>query len=698
MLNGHLLNDRYQLNKTIGGGGMADVYLAWDTILNREVAIKVLRMEYANDEEFLARFDREAHSAISLAHPSIVNIYDVGEEDNISYIVMEYVEGMTLKEYIQQHGPLDVQEALDILKQIAAAIAHAHANDIVHRDIKPQNILIDSYGEVKVTDFGIAIALSATSLTQTNSILGSVHYLSPEQARGGTATKKSDIYSIGIVLFELLTGRLPFSGQSPISIALKHLQNETPSVRKYNPGIPQSVENIVLKATAKDPFHRYDNVYDISDTLEGALDPDRQNEAVYTPPVEAGDETKAIPVITDDRLVTNNDQETVVHQGDAATKNFSAKGETSAPPADGKKEKKKKKKKKPKQKRKKKWLIGLAVFVLLLAATVTALFAYPGFLLPQDVTIPDVTELEADDAQAQLEGLNLLVEQESVFSNELEEGQVTRTSPQAGDTVKEESQVTLYVSQGPETVAFDDYVGRDFSQVDRLLAGQGYEVIQYEQYSDRPAGEIITQIQPEPDSEVVPSETRVIFEVSMGPEPVTLSNLVGMTEQEARTYLENNNLTMNVTQESSDTVPAGEIIRQDPAANAEIEDGSAVQVYISTGPEELPPASHTITYTVPYEPPESEENNGGEGSGGESEEGSEEGSEEESAEPVEQTVRLYIGDMNNDISEVFQEETITEDTEFTFTLTIPSNETAEYLIMRDDEELTSQTVSYEEGE
>src|SRR5690625_864023 len=239
---------------------MANVYLAEDIILERDVAIKALRLEYANDEEFIARFDREAQAATSLSHPNIVNIYDVGEEDHILYMVMEYVDGMTLKEYIQQNGPLDVSKAIAIMKQITSAITHAHENNIVHRDIKPQNILMDTYGNVKVTDFGIAVALSATALTETNSIFGSVHYLSPEQARGGKATKKSDIYSLGIVLYELLTGELPFSGQTPVSIALKHLQTDPPSIRQFDEDIYQSVENIILKATAKNPFHRFPTV------------------------------------------------------------------------------------------------------------------------------------------------------------------------------------------------------------------------------------------------------------------------------------------------------------------------------------------------------------------------------------------------------------------------------------------------------
>ena len=246
MMNGKRISDRYKILRMIGGGGMANVYLARDMILDRDVALKILRMDFSNDEEFIRRFHREAQSATSLTHPNIVSIYDVGEEGDIYYIVMEYVDGMTLKQYIQAFSPIPVEKALDIMKQITSAVSHAHQNHIVHRDIKPHNILIDHNGNVKITDFGIAMALSATSITQTNSVLGSVHYLSPEQARGGMANKKSDIYSLGIVMFELITGRLPFSGESAVSIALKHLQSETPSPSRWNPSIPQSVENIIL--------------------------------------------------------------------------------------------------------------------------------------------------------------------------------------------------------------------------------------------------------------------------------------------------------------------------------------------------------------------------------------------------------------------------------------------------------------------
>ncbi|RDW17884.1 Stk1 family PASTA domain-containing Ser/Thr kinase [Oceanobacillus chungangensis] len=688
MNKGHMLNDRYKIDKKIGGGGMANVFLARDTILDRDVAVKALRMEYANDQEFIARFDREAQSASSLSHPNIVNIFDVGGEDHVMYIVMEYVDGMTLKEYIQLHGSIEVSEALDIMRQLTSAIAHAHDNDIVHRDIKPQNILIDKFGQIKVTDFGIAVALSATSLTHTNSILGSVHYLSPEQARGGLATKKSDIYSIGIVLFELLTGKIPFSGQSPVSIALKHLQSNTPSVRRFNQDIPQSVENIVLKATAKDPFHRYQSIYEMEEALATALDPDKLNEEMYEPPVEAGDETKAIPIITDHQIANNPEQHTIVHQTNGATKNY--------PEESNAKEsfsKAKKKEKKPKKgKKRKKWPMILIIIVVLLAAGVASFLILPDLLQPKDIVVENVIGKESDEAREILEEKKFVVEDELVYSEDVEEGHVVKTNPGADRIAKEGSTVTLFISQGKEKVNFHDYVGRDFSQVKRILDEAGYsEVIKIDKYSNRPEGEIIDQIQPTPESDVIPSETKVIFEVSMGPELISLNNLTGMTQEEAEAYLNSKNLKMNVIETNSETVPAGMVIRQSPTMGMEVEEGTTVDVYISIGPVEKPHASHTITYTVPYKPmpPENPE---------EVEQDNPEETPQEQVEPVEQNVKIYIGDANNDITNVYREVSITEDTPVTFTLSIAPGSEAEYVITRDDEEIVRDTVLYEDGE
>ena len=270
---GRRVGGRYEIIKYIGGGGMSKVYLAHDVILDRDVAIKILNYDFSNEEELKRRFMREALSATSLTHPHIVDIFDVGEEGELHYLVMEYIEGQTLKEFINSNGPLSPEEALPIMRQLVSAISNAHYNGIIHRDIKPQNILMDVDGNVKITDFGIAMALSATAHTKTNSVLGTVHYLSPEQARGGMATMKSDIYSVGIVFYELLTGKLPFSGESAVSIALKHLQEETPSVRALFPTIPQSVENVILKATTKNASNRYQSADEMQDDLATVLLP-----------------------------------------------------------------------------------------------------------------------------------------------------------------------------------------------------------------------------------------------------------------------------------------------------------------------------------------------------------------------------------------------------------------------------------------
>ncbi len=272
---GKKLNGRYLILGTIGSGGMANVFLAKDLILDREVAVKVLRFDFQNDQTAIRRFQREALAATELVHPNIVSVYDVGEEDGMQYLVMEYVKGMDLKRYIQTQYPIPYRTVVDIMQQILSAIDLAHHHRIIHRDLKPQNILMDENGTVKIADFGIAIALSETSITQTNSMLGSVHYLSPEQARGSMATNQSDIYALGIILYEILTGKVPFDGESAVTIALKHFQEEVPSLRLYDQNLPQSLENVVLRATAKETADRYQSADEMRHDLDTVLSTDR---------------------------------------------------------------------------------------------------------------------------------------------------------------------------------------------------------------------------------------------------------------------------------------------------------------------------------------------------------------------------------------------------------------------------------------
>ncbi|SFJ94318.1 serine/threonine protein kinase [Halobacillus dabanensis] len=681
MLNNRLLNDRYRVQEMIGGGGMANVYLAHDTILDREVAIKVLRLEHGNDEEFIARFHREAQSATSLSHPNIVNIYDVGEEDDIYFMVMEYVDGMTLKQYIQQHSPVDVTEAVDIMRQIASAISHAHDNGIVHRDIKPQNILIDHYGHVKVTDFGIAMALSATALTQTNSVLGSVHYLSPEQARGGMATKKSDVYSLGIVFFELLTGRLPFSGESPVSIALKHLQHETPSPKRWNAEIPQSVENIVLKSTAKDPFHRFESVLEMEHDIETSLEPHRENEPAFTLPEDEEEEkTKAIPVITNDSYGDSPNEDTIINTSDHKPINTASTTQTKTY-QETKQEEQAPKGKKTKKRRFWPWILTL--LLLLIIGGAVALFTIPGIIQPADVDIPDLAGEEYETAYSELSDLNLNVVRETRFSEDVEEGDVIETDPEAGMTVKEGSEVTVYLSNGKERVEFPDYTGEEFERVKEELESKGYGGISsYSAPSDRPAGEILEHVRPSPGENVIPEDTEVTFQVSSGPPKFELSNLEGVTEQNAKDYLERRGLDVEVSYDYSGDVGEGRVINQDPGAFTEVEEGETVNLVVSEGPEPQPLREETREIEVPYEAPAEEG------------EQTDEGEQEEPAEPEGQQVLIYVNDADTDEATPVIDEVITETKTYNVTFTIEPNSKATYRVVRDGEVIDEGEVSY----
>jgi serine/threonine-protein kinase len=667
LLEGKVLGERYKVQSLIGGGGMANVYLGFDTILNREVAIKVLKLEYANDDDFIRRFHREAQNATSLSHPNIVTIYDVDDEDDIYYMVMEYVDGMTLKRYIQLHAPLDPEEAVMITTQIAEAIQHAHDHHIIHRDIKPQNILMTHDKQVKVTDFGIALALSSTSMTQTNAVLGSVHYLSPEQARGGLANAKSDIYSLGIVLFELLTGRLPFSGQSAVSVALKHLQQAVPPVKKWAKDVPQSVENVVLKSTAKDPLNRYQSMDEFIEDLRTVLDEDRLHEPPFQVPITEGDETKQIPVIQESLFQNQSEQDTVVHRKPTIVE------DTTNVKAEKKKETSKQKKII--------WGSSIAVLILLLSV-LFSLFVLPILLQPDDVELIDLTNRDVEEAKRWLENNNLMYDIEEVYDDSVDVNVVISQSPESGRFVKEETVVDLVVSLGEEPIEMGDYTDQSYSQVERLLLSQDFQNVQrIDVYSEKPIGTILTQVEPQPGTSVVPSETIVVFEVSVGKRMVTLDDLVGLDELEAREYLTDKNLVAKVTEEHDNNTPKGEVIRQSP--QGEVEEGSVVNLVVSLGEEEKPVKTYKEEVIVAYtldELPADDENT----------------TAEERLIP--QEVRIYINDVSHNLSETYQVQMITEDTSFTIPLEIAPDDQAVYRIERDDQIVVQKTIRYEDIE
>lgn len=646
MMIGKRLSGRYKILDMIGGGGMANVYLAHDMILDRNVAVKMLRLDLTNDEEFIRRFRREAQSATSLNHPNIVNIYDVGEEDDLYYIVMEHVDGQTLKQYIQQYAPLGVEETIRIMRQLTSAIAHAHQNHIVHRDIKPHNILVDHDGTVKITDFGIAMALSATSITQTNSVLGSVHYLSPEQARGGMANKKSDIYSLGIVMFELLTGRLPFSGESAVSIALKHLQSETPSVRRWNPAIPQSVENIVLKATAKDPFHRYNSVDEMDDDLRTSLNPERLNEPKFILPIDY-EATKAIPIITNDSLNKVTD-ETILHQ---TAKQASG--------ADN-----------PKKKRKKWPIVLVSTFFALVILGLLTVFVFPGLFSAKDVKIPDVSGKSVDDAVAMLASSGLKIgANHSITDETVEKGKVIRTDPDGGITVKEGAKVDIYTSAGKEKTELSDYKGRQFDDVLSLLNSKNFKDIKKtEVYSNSDPGTIIDQT-PAPGKKVVPENTILEFKVSKGQETIKLKDLTQYSLKSVQDYASSTGLEIDASeQQYHDTIPAGLVISQNPAADTELHKGDKVSVVLSKGKEPKPPKKIVKEITIPYD--------------------------SQTAQGKPQEVQIYIEDMNRNLTDPAETVFITETIKKQIELTIQDGATAEYKVIRDGKVIIDESVDY----
>ena len=445
IVKGAKINDRYQIIKTLGEGGMANVYLAHDTILDRSVAVKVLRGDLASDDKFVRRFQREALSASSLSHPNIVEMYDVGEDEGQYYIVMEYVDGKTLKQLLKVRGHLSVTEVVDIMLQLTDGMAHAHDSYIIHRDIKPQNIMILANGVIKITDFGVATALNSTQLTQTNSVMGTVHYLPPEQANGKGSTIKSDIYSMGILMYELLTGMVPYKGESAVEIALKHLKEPLPSVKKQNPSLSQSLENVIIKSTAKNPKNRYKDAREMHEDLKTVLDESRANEPrhVYTHAENDLENTKVL----DDELANIKKKE------EENTKKEVAKIEKEII---------------VENKKQNKLLTALlAIFTGLIIVTTVVITQYFKNSEVADVVIPDVSGLSTVKAGNKLTDVGFEVSTEYKYtpSDVYEEGYVVKTSPEIGRKVKEGTVITLYLSSGSESYVLEDYKGKNSLEI-----------------------------------------------------------------------------------------------------------------------------------------------------------------------------------------------------------------------------------------
>lgn len=598
---GTMLSGRYEVLKRVGSGGMADVYMAKDHKLNRNVAVKVLKSEYVEDEKFLKKFETEAQAVARLSHPNIVNIYDVGIEDGINYIVMELAEGITLKEYIRKKGYLSPKETVEISTQIASAISHAHKNHIIHRDIKPQNILVSDTGIIKVTDFGIAKATSSNTVTSTATAMGSVHYISPEQAKGRFCDEKSDIYSLGITMYEMVTGHVPFDHENGVTIALMHLQNEITPPSQIRDGIPDSLEKIILKCTMKKPEERYQTADDLIADLRLVFE---DTSGGYVGVVPAIDDSPTIMIdqneltqrintpkkdqkIQQEEPLKDEEQNAYLDEDDEEESGMNSKIE--------------------------KLVIVLAAVVgaiILISIIVFVVKSSGVFKSGKSTTTTSIgTTAESNDTESKKYtvdnyiGMSLSAAREKIdgkfkikveeeYSADYAKGLVIRQDPESDTELEEGKTLTLVVSKGTRTedkVSVPEVVGKMESSAKSELEAAGLKVSVKTKYStDVAKGKVISQ-SPESGNQVTKNST-VVITVSQGEKPETMvrvPNLRYFTESQARSELKNSNLVLgSVLTEYSDSVEKGLVIRQTVSSGSKVKEGTAVGIYVSLGPRQ----------------------------------------------------------------------------------------------------------------
>lgn len=529
-----IICNRYKILDHLGTGGMATVWLGYDTILDRQVAIKTFKID-ANDEDTVKRFNREAKAVTSLSHPNIVSIYDVENEGEFYYLILEYVKGMTLKDYMIKNPRIPIETIVHIAKQIASGLSHAHQNGIIHRDIKPQNILMNDNLTCKITDFGIARAYGDTTLTQTNQMLGTVYYLSPEQARGNVATAQSDIYSLGILIFEMITGQIPFKGESAVAIALKHLQEELPDIDKYRENVPQSVKNIVLKATMKNPNERYISSKELFEDLSTVLNPERLYENKYTgfkipaQPANNYNETQYIDNSSNnnqyDYADYNNEDDEYYYDYNQDNRNNNGRYQQNNKPKNNYNNVSKRDEKEETSKAKHIFLAIVAIITIV----VGTFFIYNYVIGSNSVSAPDVRNKTLEEAKVVIVKAGLEVgDVTEVASDDVKEKTVIDSDPKAGKKVKKGSKVDLRVSSGKKTVDMPNFVGMDEETVKKNASKLGFKNITVEKVESNSydTGKVISQ-NIRAGMEIIPKEKELIIQVSTGKKKVTMPNLVG---------------------------------------------------------------------------------------------------------------------------------------------------------------------------
>ncbi|MCK1977225.1 Stk1 family PASTA domain-containing Ser/Thr kinase [Jeotgalicoccus huakuii] len=655
---GKVVSERYKIEKYLGGG-MSSVYQAKDIILDRDVVVKMIKSDPLDKEKSVRRFQREVESTIQLSHPNIVSVIDVDDTEEYHILVTEVVHGPNLKAYIMKNNPLDIDEIVSIAMMTLKGIEHAHDRGIIHRDIKPQNLLLDEKGRIKITDFGIAKALSETRMTETNQVIGSVQYISPEQAKGQNTDERTDIYSFGIMLFELLTGRLPYEAETAVSVALKHISDPFPDINDYRE-IPIGLKNIVMKCTEKDPRDRYRHANDVLSALVHYKD--------MTEPYQP------VKKITQDKTVVTPPVVPVKKEEKTAPKQQMANSQVVNEP----------KEEKLKKKRRKWPWIALLIFLLLASSASAAFFLWDR--IPPTVEIENLQNMTVEEAESYLESESLVLgEIEETYDDNFEEGTIIETTPVSGSEVERESEIDFLVSLGKQPFTVEDYTGANFEETKAALEEAGFSnvVAEYE-YSDQEVGTVLSQ-SIEQDEEVYPEEETMTLTVSEGHEPIPITNYTGTDFDTAKSELEAQGFIVNVTTEVySDSVAEGAIVSQDPSYG-DFLPGSQINVIVSLG--EAPPEETTyqISLNLPY--PESSIS-GSESSDSKSE--SESDSEEEESEPVD--AKIYIDDKDNGIGEVAETIEITEDTNHTISLVLEEGQDGSYKVEVDGEEVINETV------
>lgn len=561
---GTVLGDRYEIIEKIGEGGMAYVYKAKCRLLNRNVAIKVLRDEFVNDEEFIKKFRRESQAAASLSHPNIVNVYDVGVEEKdgmpIHYIVMEYIKGNTLKEIIREKGKLTVEETLDYSIQIAEALEHAHKNHIVHRDIKPHNIMITDDGRVKVTDFGIARAATTSTVTNSSNVIGSVHYFSPEQARGGYTDEKSDIYSLGIVMYEMITGKVPYEGDSPISVALKHIEGEILPPREIDNTVPIGLQNVIMKCVQKSQFDRYKSASELLQDLKRIKYLGTESFMDNTTIIESP--TQIMPMVEDEdveQMKAKNNKKKKKNKGDGSLKPI---------------------------------LLAILLAFIVTGSIALGFFKLKDFFVVAEAIVPDLRGLQVEVAEEELakEGLKLKVDKE-IYNSEFAKGEIISQRTEAGQKVKKGFTIEVVVSKGGNLVKVPNLINRNITEVDAILSEVNLDEgeVKYD-YSDTVEANIIMNQSPDPYTEVE-EWTKIDIIVSKGPEnkPVLMPKLIGLKESDAVNALNAFNLKIGQRDEKpSEEYPEGYIMWQSIEPGVAVEPNTSVAIHVSSGPEEVP--------------------------------------------------------------------------------------------------------------